>query len=594
MATTLPQLTELLETLDLATGSVNETPAPWVKHYPPCIPAKLHYPEVPAWGLLERSAKAYPDRLACIYYKQRVTYRELSESAHRFAAALARMGVRPGDRVGILLPNTPEFLVALNGTWMAGAAAVAISPLMVAEEVSDLLTATDCKVVISLDILAPLVLNAKKQPEHLIVTTIADRLPLWQRALYNVAVLTKLGIRKKSGGPKRYDYNREISQSNPSFTPFEPSSLDAPAFILATGGTTGCPKAVVLSHKNLVANATQLHHWAGAAMGRDSILAIVPFFHSYGLSTCAMSGMAMAATLVMHHRFVPKIVVKLIEEHEPTGFPAVPAMLVALNHLLKKRPIQYRALRYCTCGGAPLDPSIAAEFASLTGAMVVEGFGLSEASPVTHSGPLDGTARPGTMGLPLPDTLARIVDADTGLTTLPPGEVGELIVKGPQVMVGYWNNPEATANTIRNGWLYTGDLAVCDEDGFFRIVDRKKDLIITSGFNVYPTDVEVVLRGCPGVKDLAIVGVPDGEKGELVKAVIVPEPGFDRHVFEEFAKEHLSKHKRPVLIDMVEGDLPRNFLGKVYRRKLREPANAPQIAVPITVGGLAPAAAMAE
>jgi long-chain acyl-CoA synthetase len=565
--------------MNLALGKNNETQseAPWLRNYPSCVPANLEYPAIPAWGLLERSAQNHPDRTACIYYKQQLSYRQLSDEARRVAATLVRFGVRPGDRVGILLPNTPEFLAVLNGTWMAGAIAVAISPLMVAEEVSDLLALTECKIVISLDMLAPTVLNGAYKPEHVLLTTLQDRLPVWQRGPYALARLKKLGWRAPSGGPKRHWLARELAISDPSFAPIAPASLDEPAFILATGGTTGNPKAVTLGHSNLVANAHQIHHWAGAAKARDSILAVVPFFHSYGLTSCAMSGLAMAATLIMHHRFVPEIVVRLIEEHEPTVFPAVPAMLVALNDMLKTKPVRYRALRYCISGGAPLDPVVSEEFASLTGAVVVEGFGLSEASPVTHSGPLDGTARHGTIGLPLPDTQVRIVDVETGRVTLPAGEVGELIVKGPQVMLGYWKNPEATAHTIRDGWLFTGDMATCDSDGFFRIVDRKKDLIITSGFNVYPTDVEQVLRQCPGVQDLAIVGVPDRERGELVKAVVVPakDKPFDREVFEAYAREHLAKHKRPLAVEICKDDLPRNFLGKVYRRKLRDPEALP-------------------
>ena len=547
--------------------------APWLRHYPTCVPAHLDYPEIPAWGFLERSAQDHPDRTACIYYKQQMNYRQLSMEARRVAAMLVRFGVRPGERVGMLLPNMPEFLAVLNGIWMAGGIAVSVSPLMVAEEVSDLLALTECRIVISLDVLAPTVLNGAYQPDHVLLTTIQDRLPAWQQLPYALARLKRLGWRPPTAGPKRHWLHRELAKSDAGFTPPELASLDEPAFILATGGTTGCPKAVTLSHRNLVSNAHQLHHWAGYAMARDSILSVVPFFHSYGLTTCAMSGMAMAATLIMHHRFVPKIVARLIETHEPTVFQAVPAMLVALNELLKTKPVRYRALRYCISGGAPLDPAVGEEFASHTGAVVVEGFGLSEASPVTHSGPLDGTGRMGTIGLPLPDTQVRIVDAETGRTILPPGEVGELIVKGPQVMLGYWRNPEATRRTIRDGWLYTGDLATCDQDGFFRIVDRKKDLIITSGFNVYPTDVEHVLRRCPEIQDVAIVGVPDRERGELVKAFVVPAAGrpFHQRAFEEFAKEHLAKYKRPLAIEVCQGDLPRNFLGKVYRRKLREP-----------------------
>jgi long-chain acyl-CoA synthetase len=282
----------------------------------------------------------------------------------------------------------------------------------------------------------------------------------------------------------------------------------------------------------------------------------------------------MAATLVMHHRFVPKIVLRLIEEHQPSIFPAVPAMLAALNPLLRANPVEFRNLRYCISGGAPLDQTTAEEFARYSGATVVEGFGLSEAGPVTHVGPLDGTARAGSIGLPLPSTEARIVDAETGEQLVAEGEVGELIIRGPQVMLGYWNNPAATSQAIRDGWLFTGDLATCDADGFFRIVDRKKDLIITSGFNVYPSDVEEVLRRFPGVKDVAVVGVPHAERGELVKALVVLNPGsgWDPQAFQNFACEHLAKHKRPLEVEVVDGDLPRNFLGKVLRRHLRAPA----------------------
>ena len=580
MATPLLIRPELHSGAARSQSAAHECPTPWLSHYPVCVPAHLDYPEIPAWGFLERAAKDHPQRIACIYYKQQLNYCQLAESARRFAAMLVRLGVQPDDKVGILLPNVPEFLVALNGTWMAGAVAVALSPLMVAEEASALMAATGCRVVISLDMLLPLVTGGTHPPEYIVLTTIRDRIPRWKRMLYSLALLKKVGWSKPDKGPVRHSYTEELAKGDSSFTPLLPDSLDRPAFILGTGGTTGRPKAVVLSHRNLVSNAHQLHHWAGAAMARDSILAVVPFFHCYGLTTCAMNGMAMAATLIMHHRFVPKTVIGLIEKHEPTVFPAVPTMLVALNSILRSKPIRYHALQYCISGGAPLDPAVGAEFGSLTGAMVVEGFGLSEASPVTHAGPLDGTARAHTIGLPLPDTQAKIVDADTGLVTLPPGEVGELVVKGPQVMLGYWNNPEATSQTIRNGWLYTGDLATCDEDGFFRIVDRKKDLIITSGFNVYPTDVEVVLRGCAGVQDVAIVGVADAQRGELVKAFVVPEAGrrFDRKAFDAYARQHLSKHKVPLAVEIIDGDLPRNFLGKVDRRRLRESAMSPAVA----------------
>jgi long-chain acyl-CoA synthetase len=544
---------------------------PWLTHYPSCVPQTLKYPAVPTWGLLTHSACEFPDRVACVHLGRSTTYAALAEQARRTADMLVRLGVRPGDRVGILLPNVLEFLSTINGIWMAGAAAVAISPLSVAEEVSALVATTNCRVVVSLDVLAPLLWDGPCQPETVVLTTLQDRLPLWQRPLYWLARQRRFSRSAGRQGRMLW-FDDELAHSDPGFNPVAQNTLDEPAFLLATGGTTGHPKAVVLSHRNLVANATQIHAWAGTTMGHDSVLAVTPFFHSYGLSSCALAGVSMAATIIMHHRFVPKIVHRLIKQYEPTVMPAVPAMLVALNDLLRSRPLKFRALRYCISGGAPLDQRVADEFTAHTGTTVVEGFGLSEASPVTHVGPLDGSARPGTIGLPLPDTDARLVDPATGRIDVPPGEVGELIIKGPQVMLGYLNDPEATARTVRDGWLYTGDLATADADGFFRIVDRKKDLIITSGFNVYPSDVELVLRACPGVADVAVIGVPDLERGEIVKAVIVLQPGtgFNQRMFEAYCDQHLAKHKRPRRIEIAGSELPRNFLGKVFRRKLRE------------------------
>ncbi len=570
---------------DFAAVRQQQGVAPWLAHYPSCVPAKLGYPSIPVWGLLERTAESHPDRVACHYYKQQLSYKELFSAARRTAAALARLGVRPGDRVGLLLPNVPEYISALNGIWMAGGIAVAMSPLMVPEEVSQQMAATDCRVVISLDLLAPLICHGEYRPEHVLFTSLKDRLPHWQRLGYAFAKRRRLGFWPPADSPNQHSFEELVGAGDREFQPIGPASLDDPVYILPTGGTTGSPKAVVLSHRNLMANAWQLSHWAGGRVGQDTFLAVLPFFHSYGLSTCAMTGVAMAATLVLHHRFVPRVVLQLIREHQPTIFPAVPAMLSALNGILRHKTIQLDSLQFCISGGAPLPPEVAEEFAAHTGAVVVEGYGLSEASPVTHTGPLDGNARAGTIGLPLPDTEARIVDAETGRRTLPSGEVGELVIRGPQVMRGYWENPEATDQVIRDGWLYTGDLGTCDEDGFFRIVDRKKDLIITSGFNVYPTDVEHILRQFSGIDDVAVIGVPDSERGELVKAVIAMKKGsrLDRHAFDRFCRQHLSKHKRPRAVEVVENNLPRNFLGKVQRRQLREQHRKNEIAASSSV-----------
>lgn len=549
----------------------HETSRPWLDHYPAIVPQTLQYPDLFAWGILSRTAEKYPDRIACHYYKQQVTYREVQGAARRTASMLARFGVKPGDRVGILLPNLPEYLSVLNGIWMAGAIPVAMSPLMVASEVSSFMKLTNCRVVICLDLLAPLISGEDCNPEHVFFVTLSDRLPAWQRLGYAFARLQRLGFWPAPDHPSHHSYEDQLKVADPDFEPVEVASLDEPAYILPTSGTTSAPKAVTLSHRNLIANAWQNRHWAGGFEAREKMLAVLPFFHSYGLTSLAMAGVSIAATLIIHHRFVPRIVLRMIEEHQPTVFLAVPAMLAALNDILRDRPIQFKAMRNVISGGATLDADIADDFARYTGATIVEGYGMSEASPVICTGPLDGTNRPGTVGMPLPDTDVRIVDAETGQHTLPPGEVGELVVKGPQVMLGYWNNPAATDQVIRGGWLHTGDLGTIDEEGYFRIVDRKKDLIIVSGFNVYPTDVETVLRQCPHVVDVAVIGEPDPVCGELVKAVVSVKRngGFNRATFDAFVAEHLAKHKRPRIVEVVEGELPKNFLGKVLRRKLR-------------------------
>ncbi len=545
---------------------------PWVAHYPQGVPLHLDYPPEPAYWLLEEAARQVPTRVACRYFRQELTYAQLLDRSRRMAAALRTHGLRPGDRVGILLPTIPEYLVALFGTWMAGGVTIPLNPLMVAEEIAALLRSTACRVVVSLDVLLPLIgADEAVQPDVVFVVNLQDRLPWWDRLLYTFARIHRLGFFSRLVPKTAVDLEEALDAASPAPDPYRPLP-NSPANILPTSGTTGTPKGVVLTHANLLANAWQVFHWTRRRVGEDVVLACLPFCHCYGLTVCGLTAVAMGATLIMHHRFRADTILKLIEWRRPTILPAVPAMLAAFNKVLRRQHHDLSSVQLCISGGAPLPPDVAAEFAGHTGAVVVEGYGLSEASPVTHVGPLDGSARPGTIGLPLPDTEALVVNSITGVEQLPPGEVGELIIHGPQVMAGYWNDPVATASTIRDGWLYTGDLATCDADGFFRIVDRKKDLIITSGWNVYPTDVEQVLRQYEDVEDIAVLGVPDLERGELVKAVVVPKAGhrFSRRGFDEFARKHLEVHKRPRVVDVVSGPLPHNMLGKVLRRVLHD------------------------
>lgn len=555
----------------------NPNERPWIAAYPKSVRPHLDYPDRPLGWLLEQANERVPDRIACHFYAQRLSYAELYQMSRRLASSLRNEGIEPGDRVGVLLPNMSESLVALFGIWMAGGVAVSVSPLMVQEEANALLGNTNTKLVITLDLLSGLVCGGSHKPEHVYLVTIDDRLSFWKQLALRWIRFRKFGFEGICPRMHVRDFAEVIESGDPDESWPEPDP-DSPAYILPTGGTTSSPKAVTLSHRNLIANAEQVSHWLGAEYGSETVLALLPFFHSYGLTTCLTGGVATGSTLILHQRFDPRTAVDLIEEYRPTLFPAVPAMLkVMLTKVLRRSKRDLSSLRYVMSGGAALPRELAEEFSTMSGCTVVEGYGLSEASPVTHVGPLDGSAVPGTIGLPMPDTDVRIVDIASGTEALPHGVVGELVVRGPQVMLGYWNNPEETQRVLRDGWLYTGDLATMDERGFFHIVDRKKDLIITSGFNVYPADVEEVLRRHPDVEDIAVVGVPDDEKGELVKAIVVPKEGheFDRDEFDRFTREHLAHHKRPRVVEVLSSDLPRNFLGKVLRRELRDTAPVP-------------------
>lgn len=549
------------------------------EYYPPNVARNLNYPKITASGLLDRAASLIPDHPACLYFDRAWSYRQLQIDATRLAKWLQVHGIRPGDRVGVLLPNVPEYLVALNGIWKAGGVVVSISPLSVAEEVSALLKLTDCRIVIGLDVLRGLLATAA-DVEHTLWVSLRDHLPLWKHPAYLFALWQRTGHVYFGIDAEHAWFWKAIHQVDSEPQPVDVDVCNDPAYILSTGGTTGNPKAVTLSHRNLVANAWQQMHWAGATLGIESMLAVLPFFHCYGLSTMVTGGAALGATLIMHHRYSTTKALQLLRKHRPSVFHAVPAMLVDMNHHLRRRKQDLSSLKWVISGGASLPPDVAREFSEHSGALVVEGYGLSEASPVTHVGPLNDDNRYGSIGIPLPDTECRIVDQELGTREVTGGEVGELIVRGPQVMLRYWNNPSATAATIRDGWLFTGDLACRDADGFYRIVDRKKDLIITSAFNVYPTEVEQMLRKFPGVRDCAVVGVSDAQRGEVVKAFVLMDNGapFNPTRIQEFAREHLAAHKRPRLYEEVHGELPRNFLGKVLRRELRSKLSQPMSA----------------
>jgi len=547
------------------------------------MPSVVPYPRVPLYGLLHHSAHRFPRQPACTLYGKATTYAELDDQSRRLAKALIDLGAKPGRHIGLLLPNIPEYLIALQAVWMTGATALQLSPLMVAEEISHWLEATGCQTVITLDLLAPAVMGSlhKGPLEHVVLTSLARRMAMWQSLLYRIVRLKRSGYLRMPDDAQRHRFET-LLRTDPLETPVAVNPEEDVAVLCPTGGTTASPKAVMLTHKNLVANAMQLRHWCGGEDAHDSVMAVLPFFHSYGLSVSLLASWAGACTMHLYPRFETRAVLSLLQTQKPTVVPAVPAMLAALNKVMNGKKPDLSFVRAVISGASALAADVRAEFEKTGVGQIVEGYGLSEASPVTHVNPTGPGNRPGSIGVPLPDTFARVC-SDTG-REVPDGEVGELAVRGPQVMKGYFNNPLATEEALKDGWLFTGDMARRSGDYYF-IVDRKRDIIKTSGFLVFPAEVEEVLRTHPDVAEAAVVGLPDHDRGEVVKALVVARTGqkIDVANLEEFCKLHLGKQKRPRLFEVV-AELPRNFLGKVLRRKLREAPVLSAVAGSVTEG----------
>jgi long-chain acyl-CoA synthetase len=551
--------------------------APWLDNYPPGVAEHVEVPRANLARLLDDAARQFPDRPALLFEGRTITYRQLADQAWRFAGALARMGVGKGTRVGLVLPNCPQMVVAMLGTLRLGAIAVPNNPLYTERELSHQLDDAGVEVVVCLDLTYERVKAARAGSSTLrevIVTSVIDELPGLKRLL---APYTRKGrqVSAPVGKDEPVHRYRQVLAASPGPVPETEADPDTDLAVLVyTGGSTGVAKGVMLTHTNLGANAEQLREWLpDVEAGREVIMSVLPFFHSYGMTTCLTLGLRIAATLVLVPRFDVQRVLELTEKHRPTLFPGVPTLYVAINNAGGERDLS--SIRACVSGAAPLPLEVAEEFERRSGGRLVEGYGLTEASPVTHANPVFGKRKAGTIGLPLPDTQARIADPDNPDRSLPVGEVGELAVKGPQVMQGYWNRPEETAATLRNGWLLTGDMGRMDDEGYFEIVDRKKDLIIAGGYNIYPREVEEVFYTHPKVKEVCVAGVPDSYLGEIVKAYVVLRPGQQATVEEllEYASENLARYKVPRAVELRD-DLPKTMVGKVLRRKLVEEEQA--------------------
>jgi long-chain acyl-CoA synthetase len=501
-----------------------------------------------------------------------ITFGELDEMTNRFANALDKLGIRAGDRVAVMLPNVPQAVIAYYGALKAGAVVVQTNPLYMTEELDYQVKDSGAKVLVTLDIFKHKVDPMfKGSPlKHVIYCGVRDYLPTLIKFLYPFKA-------KKEGMWNPFDKippNHEfvkLLESAPATPPRATPGADDVALLQYTGGTTGTPKGVILTHRNLVANTMQCRAWLPAVEpGKDKFLGVIPYFHVYGMTTCQNLAIMVGCEQILLPKFATEDVLKAIQKFKPTLFPGIQAMYLALGNFPHVKKYDLSSIRACISGAGALQQDVQERFESLTGATVVEGYGLSEAAPVTHANPMEGERVQGAIGLPVPSTDAKVCDPETG-RDLPQGEVGELLVKGPQVMQGYWNRAEETLDTIKDGWLRTGDMTRMDENGFFYLVDRKKDMIKTGGENVYPRDVEEVLFRHPKIQEAVVAGLPDDFLGEKIKAYVVPAEG-EQPTSEEiiaFCAEHLARFKVPKEIEF-RTQLPKTIVGKVLRRVLLE------------------------
>jgi long-chain acyl-CoA synthetase len=551
---------------------------PWLDSYPPGVPEHVQVPQENLARLLADAARYYPHAPAFHFEGRTTSYAELAEQAWRFAGALAGLGVTKGTRVGLILPNSPQVIVAFFATLRLGGVVVLNNPLYTERELEHQLGDAGVEVLVCLDLLYERVkpLRQRLGIREVIVTSMLDELPVLKRVL---APYTRRGreasatVSKDEPVQRWRELLRRVDEK-PREAGVDPSS-DL-ALLQYTGGTTGVAKGVMLSHANLSANVEQVRAWfPDADPGHEVMMAVLPFFHVYGLTVCLLLGVRLRAALVLLPRFDLSAVVASIDRLRPTLFPGVPSMYVAINNAVADGGHDLSSIKACLSGAAPLPLEVAERFERFSGGRLVEGYGLSESSPVALANPIYGKRKAGTIGMPLPDTLASVVDPDDPSRALPPGQSGELALRGPQVMLGYWNRPEETAQVLRDGWLLTGDMAVMDDEGYFTIVDRKKDLIIAGGYNIYPREVEEVLYQHPKIQEACVAGVPDQYRGETVKAFVVLRPG-ERATSEEireFAKGRLAAYKVPRSVEFRD-ELPKTLVGKVLRRALVEEERA--------------------
>jgi long-chain acyl-CoA synthetase len=547
---------------------------PWTQFYDEGVSATLQHPSFALWELVRDAAQNYPGNIAIDFMGYTMTYAKLWDSVQRFANALQSLGIKKGDCLAIMLPNCPQFVIAFYGAHLAGALVTTINPLYTARELEHVMKDSGAETLVVLDLKYPVFreIAGTTHIKRTIVTGIQDFLPFPKNLLFPFKARQDGTWVDVKPAPSIFLFKRLLQKYAPTPSKVDINPKEDVAMLLYTGGTTGFPKAAMLTHWNLGVNAIQCNDWApGLISGKEVAGAVLPFFHVYGLSTVMNFGMRIAAKLVLFPKFSAHDVVVAIQQHHITLLPGVPTMYVAINNFADIAKYDLSSIKTCMSGGAPLPIEVKHEFEAMSGGKLIEGYGLSESSAVLTSNTLQGDTREGSIGLPIADTELMIMDENG--SPVPHGEVGEIWASGPQIMKGYWNRPEETAKSLRqlNGktWLVTGDMARMDDDGYFYIVDRKKDLILVGGFNVFPREVEEVLYEHPQIKEAIVAGVPDKFHGEYVKAYVVLHEA--QQVTEEeviaFCKERMAPYKTPKKVEF-RAELPKTIIGKILRRAL--------------------------
>jgi len=551
----------------------HNTPRPWLRHYRNGF--ATHFPKTTLPEMLQEAAQKFPRRTALIYFGGHISYAQLLDHIDRCAAGLQALGLRKGDRVALMMPNCPQFVIAYFAALRAGAIVTATSSMYTAREAAHqwhdagvtFLIVEHCyhqvaqSACADVPALHTIIRTGLRDYYPKNFTSLCRNLPKRSHAPRSDA--------PRSRPPSSLSWLELLSiRQRPAPVKTKPSDI---ACLQYTGGTTGVSKGAMLTHANLVINSCQTKHWFARDGQKDVMVAALPLFHIYSMTCVMISSLMAGATVIIVPRFDLRGTLNIIRKYRPTVFHGVPTMYVGFNNAPNVARCGFKSLRVCMSGGAPLPMEVQQTFEKRSGGRLVEGYGLTEASPVTHVNPPDGEARPGSIGLPIPGTDARIVHLETVTREMPIGQIGEIVIHGPQVMKGYWHKPQETDQVLRQGWLYTGDVGRMDEDGYFYIVDRKKDMIIAGGYNIYPREVEEVLFEHPAIKEAVVIGLPDPYRGETVKACIVlhPAPVVTVEEIIAWCRERMAPYKLPRIIEFYDS-LPKSGVGKYLRRELRQ------------------------